>query len=228
MESVGRKTFSMTLEFLSMNKDAALVTAILTFLTALIWPAVFIWVVIRFRTQFENLLDRLTSADVVGNKFVFQQSSSEASSTPDAKVEISQIGADGFFTAEGIRAIVTQSGTLPKGDVAEDQLLIFDNGRQHTWLVSTRSKMVIVLDDENTRARNRVVQRVLDKDDVFPLDFAMTENGATTVGFGHEPLPSWYYSSSLFPSSDYLRDGISKLVRRSAESSVAEDRQDRC
>lgn len=193
--------------------EKELVIAILQFLTALIWPAVFVWLVIRFKNQFEKLLNRLNSADVAGNKFVFQQSSLEAASTPDAKVEISQIGHDGFFTAEGIRSIVTQAEKIPNGEVAVGQLLIFDNGRQHTWLVSTRSKMVIVLDDENTRARNQLVQRVVEKKNVMPLDFAVKENGATTVGFGGKTTQHWYYSSSLFPSSDQLRDGVENLIK---------------
>lgn len=194
--------------------EAPVVVAVLNFLGSLVWPLVFVWVVVRFRAQFEQLLNRIVSADVAGNKFVFQQPSAEATATPDARVEINQIDPQGFFTSKGIQEIVTQSGLLPPGEEALDQLLLFDNGRQHTWLVASPTKLAFVLDDEGTRASNRLVQQVIDIDGALPLEFATKGDGSPAVKFGRGPGPSWYYSSSLFPSSQDLRTAVTEIVRR--------------
>ena len=47
----GHRSLCTTSGSLSMDKEAALVTAVFNFLTALIWPAVFVWAVICFRKQ---------------------------------------------------------------------------------------------------------------------------------------------------------------------------------
>src|SRR5262249_32732265 len=142
----------------------------LTFLSSLVWPAIFIWLVIQFRPQLEQLLSRLSTVKVAGSEFAFQQSAVNAApAIPAAKVEISQIEPGGFFTEDGIRNIVSQSGLLPVNETALAGLLLFDNGSQHTWLVASPTKVVIVLDDEETRARNQLVQVVMDRGQILPL-----------------------------------------------------------
>jgi hypothetical protein len=196
-----------------MDKD--ITVALLEFLRSLLWPAVFVWIVIRFRAQVEKLLERLTTVKVAGNEFAFQQPAANAAPpAPTARVEISQIGPDGFFTAEGIRDIVSQSGLLPAGEKAASELLLFDTGHQHTWLVASPSRVMIVLDDEETRALNQLVQVVMDKNNVLPLKFS-ARDGEGLVSFGSDPT-RWYYSFSLFPTSESLERRFKKLLDRSA------------
>src|SRR5712691_5156398 len=58
-------------ERIAMDKE--IVVAVLTFLSSLVWPAVFIWLVIRFRPQVAQLLNRLSTVKVAGSEFAFQQ-----------------------------------------------------------------------------------------------------------------------------------------------------------
>jgi len=203
--------------------DKEIVVAVLTFLSSLVWPAVFIWLVIRFRPQVAQLLNRLSTVKVAGSEFAFQQAAVNAApANPEAKVEISQIEPGGFFTAEGIRNIVSQSGLLPAGESAVAAMLLFDNVNQHTWLVASPSKVVIVLDDEETRARNQLVQVVMEKNQVLPLKLS-SRDGAGLVSFGSDPT-RWYYSLSLFPTRESLASRIKSLLQVSAETGTATDR----
>lgn len=196
-----------------MEKELSIISVILNFLSSLIWPGVFVWLILKFKPQFEHLLNRMISAKIAGNEVVFQSPSPDsAPANPEAKVEISQIDPNGFFTADGIREIVSQSGLLPVGEKAISQLLLFDNGSQHTWLVGSRSQIAIVLDDEDTRANNRLTQRVMDKKKILPLNFGPR---GYSVGFGSYK-GRWYYSQSLFPTTEMLDKGIEGLMNSTA------------
>jgi hypothetical protein len=189
------------------------VVAFLNFLSALVWPAVLVWLILKFRTQIERSLEKLASVEAPGGfKATFQLSAPGATHVPEATIEVSQIGPDGFFTALGIRNIVSQ--ILPKGETAKEDLLFFDNQSQHTWLAASTNKVVIVLDDENTRASNRLIQVVMDKEDVLPLDFE-SRGTAGVVRFGANPI-QWYYSFSLFSTTDSFRDKFRELLDRSS------------
>src|SRR5215218_1223584 len=104
--------------------------AFLNFLSALVWPAVLVWLIFRFRSQIERLLKHVSTAKIGGVELtLFQEAAPNANPpVPEAKVAISQIGLDGFFTAEGIRNIVSQ--ILPKGETGKGALLFFDNQSQ--------------------------------------------------------------------------------------------------
>ena len=122
---------------------------------------------------------------------------------------------DGLFPVEHIRDIVSQSGELPTGEKVTGELLLFDNNhpRQHTWLVASASKVVIVLDDEKMRAADSLIQKVMDKQKILPLTFGKSREEGT-VGFAFRPEPKWYYSTSLFPTSKALSDSIAELINR--------------
>lgn len=142
-----------------MEKAMSNYAATLDFISSLIWPIVVVWLILRFRPQVLQLFHRITTIKVAGIEVAYQnQSPNAVPANPEAKVEISQIGFNGFFTAEGIRNIVSQSGQLPPGEKAISEMLLFDNHEQHTWLVASPSRVAIVLDDEDTRAENRLIK----------------------------------------------------------------------
>jgi len=184
-------------------------TALLNFLSALVWPGLVVWAIIKFRAEIVGLLERVADIKIAGSEVrLFQPSVATAEPTSEAKIEVSQIAPDGFFTAEGIRSIVSQ--ILPKGETAEKDLLFFNNQRQHSWLVASRSKVVIVLDDEHTRATNRLIQVIMDKNNVLPLSFD-SRGTAGVVSFKANPIP-WYYSFTLFPTPKSFEDKFRELL----------------
>jgi len=198
-----------------MEKEVSNYAATLNFISSLIWPCVLIWLILRFRPQVLQLFHRITTIKVAGIEVAYQNASPDAvPANPEAKVEISQIGPNGFFTAEGIRNIVSQSGQLPPGEKAISEMLLFDNQDQHTWLVASPGRVAIVLDDEDTRADNRLIQIIMDKKNVLPLKFS-TKGRAGLVSFGSDPT-RWYYSYTLYPTPQALEETFYRLIEQVA------------
>lgn len=130
------------------------------------------------------------------------------------EIEVSQITPAGFFTTEGIRDLLSQSNLLPSGEKEVSELLLFDNSKQHTWLVASSSKVLIILDDSNTRISNQLIQTIMDKKDVLPLEFGSDRNTGI-VKFGNYK-PWWYYSVSIFPTPADLKERFYKLVSQNS------------
>jgi hypothetical protein len=55
------------------DRTANLISSIVEFAKTLVWPAVLIWIVQRFRAQLSDLLKRLGSVKVAGNEFSFEK-----------------------------------------------------------------------------------------------------------------------------------------------------------
>ncbi len=122
-----------------------------------------------------------------------------------------------LLTIEEIHQEVRASGMLEKDETVASELLLYDNysPRQHTWLVTTETRVLIVLDDEQTRASNRRIQRAMNKDEILPLSFGPEDE--CTVGFAEKPNPKWYYSNELFPTQQSLREAIARLIQLSPD-----------
>lgn len=212
----------LQLRFFAISDEAVLArsafdyAATLELARSLIWPAVFVWFIYAFRPQIHHLFTRLSALEVAGNKVVFQSPLPDAApANPEAKVEISQIDPNGFFTADGIRNIVAQSNLLPSPERPTAELLLFSTQSQRTWLVASRTRIVIVLDDEETRADNRLIQLVMHKETVKPLQFRSKGVHLGSVKFGSNPT-SWLFSRALFPTNESLEASFEDLLARSA------------
>jgi hypothetical protein len=212
----------MQVRFFAITNEAVLArsafdyAATLELARALIWPAIFVWFVYAFRPQIRQLFTRLSTLKVAGNELVFQSSLPDAApANPEAKVEISQIDPNGFFTAEGIRNIVAQSNLLSSSERPAAELLLFVTNAQRTWLVASQSQIVIVLDDEATRADNRLIQLVMHKETVTPLKFRSKGVHLGSVRFGSNPT-WWFFSRALFPSDESLEASFEDFLSQSS------------
>lgn len=185
----------------------------LEFFKVLVWPIVAIYLIRIFKSEVKELLkQRLINAEILGSKFVFQPAVQEAPfANPKAKVELSQVTSTGFFNSEGIRNIVSQSGLLSSDEEAISELLLFDNVEQHTWIVVSISKVLIVLDDSDTRKSNQLIQMVMSKENTLPLEFRPAGGNAGVVKFGNYK-PWWYYSLHIFPTPTTLERDFQELL----------------
>jgi hypothetical protein len=75
-----------------------------------------------------------------------------------ALTPIALVADDGFLTEQGIGETIRQSGLLGPGEEVVDHLLLLRTRRQRTWLVSTTASLFCLLDDEKTRADDRLIQ----------------------------------------------------------------------
>jgi hypothetical protein len=187
-----------------------LISAIIDLLKSLAWPAVTIWVILRFRHQFRELLTRLASLKVGGGEFVFQSPPEKPQAQEKGAVNL-QTGADGFLSVVTLRAVVAESGLVERNESVDGELLLFLTPQQHTWLVSTTHQIFILLDDEGTRAEGNIIMTHFERSRTLPLKTSV-ENGAGVVTFAAQKT-GWYYSLHLFPTPSALYTAITRLVR---------------
>ena len=196
-----------------MNENTVrVVTALVDLVKALVWPALVVWLVLRFRTQLSELLARMASVKVAGNEFVFQQSPEKLPAVePKSKQTLHlQTGADGFLTLTALRSLVSEFALLEKEEPIRGELLIFQTPRQRTWLIATRQRVFVLLDDERTRRKQRLVQTFFDLKETLPLEFRIS-GGAGVVKFAAEET-WWYYSLNLFATTEALDAAVRRLI----------------
>lgn len=99
------------------------------------------------------MLERLSSLKFGEAELAFQTPSPEAEAPEvEAAGKIASIGIGVFFTAEGIKNLVRESGRISPNEKILTPLLIFSTQKQKTWLVFSDTKVFCLLDDENTRS----------------------------------------------------------------------------
>src|ERR1700693_317256 len=187
------------------------VAALVDLVKALAWPAVAVWLVLRFRVQVSQLLTRLASLKVGGGEFVFQQPSERLpAAVPPTRADELQTGADGFLTIDSLPALVTRPALLDEREPVAGELLIFQTPKQRTWLIATTQHLFVILDDEQTRQKRNLVQTFFSRKQALPLKFGESE-GSGIVKFAAEDT-WWYYSRQLFPTRDALNRAMRRLV----------------
>lgn len=113
-----------------------------------------------------------------------------------------------FLDELQVRRVVL--ATLQQGDLIEGSLLIYETRRQRTWLVASRNVLCCILDDNNTRRAQTLVQWTILKTKALPV-IARPDDGVVDIG----PHRNWLYSLHLFPSAARLEQSIGDLIRAS-------------
>lgn len=197
------------------NSEMSNYAATLQFLSSLLWPALLLWLLWRFRSQIEQLLLRLTSIKFGGTEFALQPPSDSAEKpSPAAKKALAALPPNSFVPVSDIRTMVEQSDLLGTGETVTGHLLLFQTPAQHTWLIATTNRVFVVLDDAGTRSRGDLIQNVLPRNEVLPVETDI-EDGASVVCFPGGDI-WWYYSRDLFPTPKSLKDSLENLVRQNA------------
>jgi hypothetical protein len=197
------------------DSDIKLAAALIDLVKALVWPALVIWLVLRFRIQVTELLTRLGSFRVPGGEFVFQQASVHLLPAVQSKRMVSFVlGPDGFLTLRSLHGVVSDFAGLDAEEPITGELLIFQTPRQRTWLIVSARQLFVVLDDETTRKNKNLVQTVLGLDNVLPLDFGVSQ-GAGIVKFAAEGT-WWFYSLHIFASTAALDTAVRRLTKMAA------------
>lgn len=126
-------------------------------------------------------------------------------------MEVQAIGPGGFFTKEGVRQLVENSGMVAPGEAVSDAIVIFRTPKQRTWLVATDRQLFCVLDDDDTRASGRLIQWRLSHDEARPVRAEVLNYriGGLRVG----PRSKWLYSRELFPDAEDLERAVEQLIR---------------
>jgi hypothetical protein len=121
-----------------------------------------------------------------------------------------------FLDGAAVVDAVRLSGRLAGGDLPVDRMLLFATGTQQTWLVFSRRALVLVLDDADTRQRQRLVQRVIGHRQAQPVDARVDRDGTATVAVG-PGQGRWYYSPQLFATPQLLEEAVRERLRAAAQ-----------
>ena len=132
--------------------------------------------------------------------------------------DLDDIPAGSFCTAEEIYREVKNFRSVGEAPII-GSLLFFRTKKQQSWLVVTRAKFILILDDPKTRADRRLVQRVAELSASTPVSALVDDNGVATVGFG-KIAPRWYYSRTIFAQPDELEEAVRSLLEKVREQTL--------
>lgn len=183
----------------------------LDFIKAFLWPSIVLIALVIFRQQVRLLLDRLSTFKLGDAELAFQSPSSDAKApTGKTAVELSTIGLGGFFTEDGIRNILRDTGSVESSEKVIRAFQIFSTQKQRTWLAFSDRKIFCILDDETTRTSGRLIQWALPKDQATPI-VARRHNVSTgLLDIGERK--NWLYSIALFPTSQSLETEVNRAL----------------
>jgi hypothetical protein len=147
----------------------------------------------------------------VGKVELHQEQDSEAE-TPGGKIEskIKMHDEHGFFTQDGLRHLIDESGLVENGESVKRTLLIFSTANQRTWLVATGRQLFCILDDEKTRSSARLIQWRMPLLNASPVSVSTSSRGNPVVHIGTRK--NWLYSTSLHSSPIALRQDIESMI----------------
>ena len=189
----------------------------LRFVSVLIWQAIVVVTAVVFRKQIVALIERLGKVKVGDAEFEFQQPNSGALE-PQKKIEIADdlFGPGGFYSSNGINYLVLNSGLIDREERVVANLCIFSTPRQHTWIVTTNRQVFCLLDDDETRSKERVVQWRMALDAMHPVRARPYKKDVGLLDIGERR--NWLYSIDLHPDPRQLESDIVGVRAMSSRS----------
>jgi len=184
----------------------------LEFLSTLIWQAILVVCLWSLRSEIRALFKRLVSIKYGDTEAVFQeQAAAPLEPSPLASQAMKVRDEDGFFTNAGIEGLVQQSRYFKPNDSLRDSMLVFSTPRQHTWLVATSSDVYFILDDDSTRASERLIQMLVPLSEALPVNAQRESADAGSFQLGDSGY--WYYSRNLLGPPKTAVHRLTKFIR---------------
>ena len=195
----------------------------LSFLSTLIWQAIVFSAFFFFRMELKTLMARLASLKHGDTQLVFQQNSSEGLAPSKEIAEALEIRDEaGFFTEKGIKGLVEHSPELTAGEKIANALLVFATETQQTWLVSTNRYVYFVLDDENTRADQRLIRMKRQLSESRPIRIRK-KRSILTGAFALGKEPYWLFSTELLGHESAAKAELERFLK-GAESVTSNEK----
>lgn len=184
----------------------------LPFVSTLIWQIILVVALLMFKSELSLLFKRIARLRHGDTEVEFQKSSSEALETAPIATEVLALRDEyGFFTLQGIYDLVNTSKYLGPDEKTLDAILVFSTETQHTWLVSTDSQVFFILDDERTRATQRLIQRRALLSSTRPVQTQQESESSGSFRLGTSDW--WYYSIALVGSPEPARRRLESFLK---------------
>ena len=128
------------------------------FFSTLIWQLLVLLGLFLFRGALVELLSKLATFRHGDTELTFQEHATSAEEPKkDIHTEIAPKSPEGFLTRPQINALVNDFGRVADDETVTSALLLFQTGRQQTWLARTNKQVFCILDDEGTRSSGRLL-----------------------------------------------------------------------
>jgi hypothetical protein len=188
------------------------------FFSTFIWQCIVFFVLYVFRKELKGLFERIASVKHNGTEVVFRQGSTNAlEPSPDLKAVFTIRDEEGFFTKYGIGDIVRKSNYLQENEDIVDSLLVFKTKEQQTWLLSTNKYIFFILDDEETRTAQRLIQFRLSLESTIQARARKESDNTGTFQLGSSAW--WYYSINLLGSPNDAETLLEDFVKKAKNKS---------
>jgi hypothetical protein len=90
-------------------------------------------------------------------------------------------------------------------------MLVYRTAKQHTWLIATNRQLFFILDDERTRANQRLIQYRLSLENALPVDTDQESEHSGSFRLGESDW--WYYSIDLLGKPLKAKQRLDVFVR---------------
>jgi len=117
----------------------------------------------------------------------------------------------GFYSEESFEYILATSGLLNFDEIILDNILLFKTKKQQTWLIITNKQIICVLDDENTRKGDELIQWTQPLDGANPVRVYISSNGNPVFDIG--TVERWLYSKTLHPDPIELEKKLKSMIQ---------------
>jgi hypothetical protein len=142
---------------------------------------------------------------------VFQELSSKALEPSERVGKALEVrDEEGFFTRDGVEGLVQDSRYLDPDETIRESMLVFRTERQQTWLISTNKHVFFILDDERTRASQRLIQRRQQLEESLPV--TTREHTGLSGVFQLGVSGFWYYSIALLGPPGTARRRLERFL----------------
>ena len=128
----------------------------------------------------------------------------------------------GFYSEAGIRYCVGALLPANSDERVRDNLLLFRTSRQHTWLVFTNRRLFCLLDSQQTRKVNHLLQWDMPLEQAASISVGdlpgRKETGRVHIG----ARKNWLYSKQLHPDASALTATLRTLATQELQNTVAD------
>ena len=117
----------------------------------------------------------------------------------------------GFFTSNGIKKLVQNSQYLTFDEDIYEAMQVYRTRRQRTWLVFTNKQVFFLLDDDKTRAKQKIIQYQQKLVDSIPVK--TREKSDTTGSFQLGKSVFWLYSINILGAPTLARSHLESFIK---------------
>jgi hypothetical protein len=116
----------------------------------------------------------------------------------------------GFLSKTEIIDVIIKSKTFAENEKIEKTILIYSTETQQTWLVSTRTRVYCILNENGTPKPNQTISWVSDKESLKPVGIRKYKKYSGLLDLHNHA--AWLYTYRLFPKPDDLIKEVNELL----------------